>query len=1069
MDNLDTALIWEGWVFTKKSSDGVQGSSGRSKNRAEQRIANETKFLTLLDNLSPGCKAGKTDLIITDETLENAQNFIDDIAAQRRAAKYLKRFLRAGLVRGKKELGWQVDIPALDIPLISSSNPHSPESFLDLSNLRNTIAPFEKTLTKDWSSELDKQSIKKLSWGRFIFSAVVLGGLLDRKALLQLPFARPHLRHCNGYVWIDLFTSKYGDNVAAPRGVRRWFLDPVSLSLFVNLPAPSNQILSDSTELRTWMDEALYGFLYYLSHKTSKQPSSIAARTKTINSWFNGVDAYYNLILPPYLASYCTGQVLSSAWPEATWLRVLLNKKQPEKPLSVDTDVDAILEARGVQKNTYSTAQQSADQTRRLYQEIKKALYRGKNDGGEPSIGSVQKKLKELTEPSYAANALLGCLLEWISTRISRDKIRRSSAYQMLTSIGTDLLARIDGKDLFILEADDFYAIYEDILESTSPASSNSKNTVQRSKLAQLLSFHAFAVAKLELPPLSLKLSNQDFFALPDANILTEQEYQLIYSALISHADKHDAHIQLIMLILGYRCGLRISEVQHLKLRDIQYRWMHETYNDPEIGIKTALSDTACTLLVRANSYNNLKTSNSQRWLPLNSLLSQRERQELLIFHQIQRRKIGINKPDAFLFSERANNDKPLDFTRLQSQLHQIFRELTGSPKLRFHHLRHSLLTCSLQASNTQPEPLSLPAHLLPPEHSEARTPATRKSLFEISTLAGHANPAVTLNHYIHNLDCIVRNKLWLHSFEHRTTGFESVKGFMSTFKTAQNIERLLDLEPENLRQKISRHGGLLAALAKDLEIEDCSKQNGWTDYAPVDIDEIYLNKIGLDDLSFDQWYGFLQNWSTQKEIDDLTSEYYLDHNLVQEQLKIVYGIFSSTTRFQTSRLVRRNKSTADTHEFVLRPPHTLTELGIARSCFEKCIRRLQSSAKKDDTETALQYFFENFRRSDSTIRARFDSKNISRLNALKDLLVYVLPKEATRFEITKNPTGHREFNLGTVKILGGKNASDGAHFGLIMAYVVHVLHESRIDKHQTANAECSSGVHAKEKITPEP
>ena len=1070
MDNSDNLSVWNGWEFTKENSDGKQGHNGRNKNRTEQRIVNEKKFLALLDTLVPGCKAGGVNLIFAEDTLKSAQDFISNIAAQRRAAKHLKNFLRAALVRGKQELGWQGDIPALDIPLINSSNPHTPESFIDLNKLRNTITQFEKTLTKDWSTTLNEQSITKLSWGRFIFSAVVIGGLLDRKALLQLPFAKPHLRSCKGYVWIDLFTSDYNDNVAAQRGVRRWFLDPVSLSLFVNLPDLSSKTLSDSTELSSWIEEALYGFLYYLSDKTSKTPPSKAVLKKTLNSWFNGVEAYYNLILPPYLTSYCAGQVPSSAWPEAVWLRILLNKKQPDEPLCADVDLDAELEIQGVQRNTYLALQQSAEQTTKRYQEIKKALYRGKNDVKEPAIGTVQKKLKELIEPSYAANTLLGCLLEWISTRISRDKIKRSSAYQILTSIGTDLLSRIDDRNLSILEADDFYAIYKDILENTSPASANSKNAVQRSKLAQLLSFHSFAVAKLEFPPLSLKLTNQDFFVLPDANILTENEYQLIYKALKSHADKHDAHIQLIMLILGYRCGLRISEVQHLKLQDIQYRWMHEIYSDLDIDIKTALSDTACTLLVRANAYNKLKTNNSQRWLPLNSLLSQEERIELLMFHQIQRRKIGINKPDALLFSETADNDKPVDFTNLQSQLHKIFRELTGSPKLRFHHLRHSFLTYSLQASNTQLEPLLLSSHLLPSENPEKRVSATRKSLFEISTFAGHANPAVTLNHYIHNLDCIIRNKLWLHSFEHRSTGFDSEKAFMATFNTAKNIELLLDLEPDNLRQKISRHGDLLTALAKDFKISDCSKRNGWVDYSPIDIDKIYSKKIGLDDLNFDQWCGFLQSWSKQKTINDLTLEYYLDHNLVQEQVKLVYGLFSSSTRFLTSRLVRRNKSTANTHEFVLRPPHTITELDIARHCFDKCLIRLQSvsAVKQDSAKVALQYFFENFRRSDSIIRARFDSKNISRLKTLEHLLAYVLPKDITRVETTKNPAGHREFNLGTIKILSDKNASDGAHFGLIVAYVVFVLRTLRTDK-QAANENHSSDALNNEKRISEP
>ena len=46
--------------------------------------------------------------------------------------------------------------------------------------------------------------------------------------------------------------------------------------------------------------------------------------------------------------------------------------------------------------NMFKELNLSAEQTTKRYQEIKKALYRGKNDVKEPAIGTVQKKLKEL-------------------------------------------------------------------------------------------------------------------------------------------------------------------------------------------------------------------------------------------------------------------------------------------------------------------------------------------------------------------------------------------------------------------------------------------------------------------------------------------------------------------------------------------------------------------------------------------------------------------------------------------------------------------------------------------------
>ncbi len=1023
MDRLDSNIhIWDGWVFTEYEKQSSHGDERRAYKLLQQRRNGEENLLEELEKLVPGCKYGHQELKFSDSTMQKIDLFIERIASQKRATKYLKRFLSNGLLKGEEALCWKVSVPPPELTVISSFNPHTPTAFIAMRDFSTQLSRFEKTLTPCWAAQFDQVDSVKLRWGQLLFSAAVFGGLLDSAAVLQLPFAKPNLRYHQDYIWIDFFTDEYPESVKADRGLRRWFLDPVSLVLLARIPSISER-LQERVQLQTWLNEALYVFLFFLQTGASQIPVGATGVSSSIRDCYSTISTAYRIILPPYLVDYCAGHVVSSALPELSWLRVLFGKKQPLKE-TVEYPSE-VIEERSLAERSRFSVQTSNKQKQQLFSNIKKALHR-KQDAKEPSYKTIQNNFETLLLHAYPISPLLACLIEWFQLRHRKKDIRRSTAYQQLTSIGRELLTGIDDDSFLTMCADEFYDVYEDILQRTV-------NPQTRSSKADLIRrFHEFAAEKIGVPSITFRLEEDTFFALPDADILTEKEYQLFYEKLHAHSDDISAHYQLLIMMIGYRCGLRISEITHLKLEDIHYRWM-DVIHIGEDSLESDFSECSVTLLVRPNSFNRLKTSNSKRQLPLNLLMSSVERVELLKFHQLQRCKVGAGQHDAFLFSNSSKNTEPLDFRSYQSQLHDIFRELTGNQNLRFHHLRHSFATHTLQAVSQHTQPLELADHIA---DSSTHISPTRKKLFEISGFLGHAHPGITLNHYTHNIDSILREELWIHSFEYRTAGLGAKKRLMLTRNTASNIKSLMGLSDSHFRKLNSLNSNIMGWLPKQLNIDKNKvSTEGWVDYPDINLDEISLKKRSLTELSFIELCDYLKKWRNKEGREVLNKYYYLNSEVVEEQATQLYNIFLSWQK--KSNVRRKNKNLNISHQSIPRPPRSKKDISIAQYLFYKSMRGLSLSNIEKEVTIGLEYFFNNFKAWNQSIDARYDSKDIGKFRSFENLLDYSLPTDLVTVQKTRNPADSRFFNMGEIKIIRNDKgwSSDGAVFGLLLAY----------------------------------
>lgn len=1013
---------WLGWPFIK-AQDGALGHNRRRRQQAENQLNQQEKLLQLLDARAPGCAQGAENIQISNLTIDEVNAWIDEQDSANRATTHLRRFLRAGLANGAQELGWQVALPPTEMTIISEKNPITPDGFIQLAQLRKQIKAFEERLV----NPPNNQSVS-LTYGQLLFSATVFGGLADPKAMLQLPYAKNKICYHQEYVWVDLFTDDYPKHTHAERGLRRWFPDPISLILLTRLPELPEGY-DDKNKLRRWLNQALAQFIYsllgeVLGRATYKEQQAL------IRHWRATVSVYHHTILPPYLVRHCTGESSSTAWPELVWLRVLKQQALIQLPADESAGL-AIDEAEPIITPVALTINDSKKNL--IFIGVRAALYKS-SQTTEPSLKTLLERLGKLKAEAALASPLLYCLIDWVKKRLRKKEIRRSTAYQQLTSIGKSLLSTFDETDLPTLAAEDFQAGYETMLENTPSA-------ITRQNKADLLRrFHAHASNILQLAPIKLSYADEGFFALPDANIITETEYQLLYQFLKSQKNTSlIAHAQLIVLILGYRCGLRISEVRHLQLVDLQYPGMLKILSSEQ---SEHLGRYAATLLIRGDQFNKLKSSSSRRQLPLNILMSSEERIELLSYHQAQRVKVGKRKIQGkFIFSED-NGKTPLDFTELQRSLHEQMRQLTGDPDLRFHHLRHSFASHALQASHGLTEPLQLPAHWQ--DHMLQGT--SRKHLHQISNYVGHSSGSVTLQHYTHNLDCVVRDLLLPHSFDHKKTGHGELQRYRGSLDVALCVQSLLDISADNLRQHNRQYDGkVLGWLPRRLKLKSAIDPNQWqpcSENLARLVTGTSNEPRDLRDLNFENWCDFLERWSQLQTGDELIKMYKLDETNTRAQISLLSDLLKAPTRFDNSRLKQPRKifktaTTASSHYFIVRPPRYKLERDIATQTYKNSLRLLQSTQNGDMAKTALEYFYDNYRHWDKSVICRHDSSNLPKLKALEQFLGKVLTNDKVNIQQERNPADHRYPMIGKLQIVtvDKQKPRDGAVFGLLVAY----------------------------------
>ncbi|RXJ71676.1 hypothetical protein CS022_20270 [Veronia nyctiphanis] len=234
----------------------------------------------------------------------------------------------------------------------------------------------------------------------------------------------------------------------------------------------------------------------------------------------------------------------------------------------------------------------------------------------------------------------------------------------------------------------------------------------------------------LDIPTLGAKVN---------VNLISLREADIIIGSLIAMRGSL-AQITLLVFCFGFFSGLRRGEVSGLQFADFHYNESLSYFN----------------LHVRPNHFRELKSPHSARNIPLDTCWSESMLNRLAKYlKETQRRGMG---PNSLIFPDKSVLDNAFN------QLTRLMQEVTGDPTMRYHNNRDSFCNWNFIRLHKTEGVYDGPYPFLHHDFfSNKRCQAlrdrigidisSRKKLWALSGLLGHASPETSLNAYFHLAD----------------------------------------------------------------------------------------------------------------------------------------------------------------------------------------------------------------------------------------------------------------------------------------------------------------------------
>ncbi|MFD1133239.1 site-specific integrase [Psychrobacter sanguinis] len=221
-------------------------------------------------------------------------------------------------------------------------------------------------------------------------------------------------------------------------------------------------------------------------------------------------------------------------------------------------------------------------------------------------------------------------------------------------------------EDLTNWDEEDFIEFYDGLLEFKSVVRDN-KAIDQPANLLQRIhnvgvKFYGFPAVTIEQAKMQVKVR---------AEWLSVQGYHSILRQIHYSAEPTERDMLMLLIVLTYRCGFRKKELLGIQIRDIEGLQL----NEPSI-------------IVRSNTYRELKNQSSKRRVPIYALLTPRE---LALFSRYVLSKIGQGS-GTYLFSTMASKH-PIDADVPLELLRTMMGYVGESRAITFHGLRHTAVT----------------------------------------------------------------------------------------------------------------------------------------------------------------------------------------------------------------------------------------------------------------------------------------------------------------------------------------------------------------------------------------
>nr|WP_241201295.1 hypothetical protein [Pseudomonas toyotomiensis] len=585
--------------------------------------------------------------------------------------------------------------------------------------------------------------------GLLLMSAAYNGGLLDVAQLNAMLSTTPDsIEWVAGIPEIRLPLSIRGNAVAE---FRQWFPDPATLALLIRC-VDDVQKSTGKLKRRNWHMRCVCAFLKKVEVPEQYHPENPS-------DLFDFLRMQMQLRLPQVLVNFaCRKGFVSLSLRPSSWGNIL-GLDDLEDPAGTYDD-----------ESVSDVTEDNPDPPAWL----------------EELLDRIRDNLP-IESPLQAEShgELPGLIQSWLAYMLGGasaygHSIGRSTIKRYTQVLGAALSSRLDGISIFELEIDALELVYESALDAQATDS-------KRRTLAKAVQeFHTFLQRRYNYPTISPYsiLGIGKGVTRVDARIISEEQYQLVMQALgtcgLELRTPRLVTAARLLLILGFRLGLRRNEALKLRLRDlhlpefsaaecahIQARQSHmrRLSKDEQARIELPVD-----LLIRPHAQRGLKTQNAVRSLPLRELLEPDELTLLIDWYRERQQEESQNSTSEFLFCIPQLRTQWVSESCLFPALHDCMRAVTGSELLHYHHLRHSCATWFLLklmgAQNAlSPElifkdlplttrwlrdDLRLRKAMLPVEGP------TRRIVHIVSAILGHGSPKTTLLHYVHSLPQIM-------------------------------------------------------------------------------------------------------------------------------------------------------------------------------------------------------------------------------------------------------------------------------------------------------------------------
>ncbi|WP_157271084.1 site-specific integrase [Azohydromonas aeria] len=438
---------------------------------------------------------------------------------------------------------------------------------------------------------------------------------------------------------------------------------------------------------------------------------------------------------------------------------------------------------------------------------------RGAVPGGSPSAGRELRPMRRFTEAIEAQSAdllhspalppMCGLAAQWMY-RLAKlgQKGGRDYAPKTLRNYWSSWALRaieeFGAIDPAALSADELEGLYLQIAEDAEVESRQHLYAPMRSLHRHLVVHHGVC----EINWHALQQATQQGLARVDANLVHEHEYFRALAMLRADGamPARVRAMQAAVLVLLFRFGLRIAECLGLRAGDVVF--------DADRG--------RWRVLVRANRYRALKTESARRCVVQIESLGDQEHEALSNWVLHVQHHAGPQEVQPLFSAGSAGQDRADLFPRrlITLRIVQALRSASGDPSVRIHHCRHAyatrLLGRGLQVRAAMPATPdaegSNAAGTLHELTSEERP--SRRFVWAVASLMGHASPATTLQSYFHGGHLLLRHwcetTLWPEAAE-----LDGAEGFaFATGTSLRTLQRALqrsraagDIEPSSNRQ----------------------------------------------------------------------------------------------------------------------------------------------------------------------------------------------------------------------------------------------------------------------------